>query len=356
MAYIVRRLRRYVSILAPMVMMLLMLSSSNTKAAPTYQTPTPQAQQPARPNLLTDPVPDPRQPGVLYFPATGHTLRGAFLDYWNRYGGLTQFGYPITEEFFEEVGPDHKQYQVQYFERNRFERHPENAGTPSEVLLGTLGRDFRTQDPHAPPISDATYFKETGHNLSGKFKQYWDTHGGLFVHGFPITEAVMEKSPTDGKTYMVQWFERSRFELHPENAGTLYEVLVGLLGRQLSEKKGFPFGWYPLYGYAADYSWFAGYYKADPRRCALCGCSTVRFVSPSITTYHSAVEVWPYFENAPRRMSLDVKGLVSTVEPQTFIVVFGKLDDPGTIASDGPTASCLSPKFRVTSLQFNPAR
>jgi hypothetical protein len=28
---------------------------------------------------------------------------------------------------------------VQYFERNRFEYHPENAGTPFEVLLGLLG-------------------------------------------------------------------------------------------------------------------------------------------------------------------------------------------------------------------------
>ena len=30
-------------------------------------------------------------------------------------------------------------YTVQYFERARFEWHPENRGTPSEVLLGRLG-------------------------------------------------------------------------------------------------------------------------------------------------------------------------------------------------------------------------
>jgi hypothetical protein len=29
---------------------------------------------------------------------------------------------------------------------------------------------------------------------------------------------------------MVQYFERARFELHPENAGTQYEVLLGQLG------------------------------------------------------------------------------------------------------------------------------
>jgi len=86
-----------------------------TAAAPSYQTPTPTPQpqsQPTRPILLTDPVPDSKQQGVLYFPATGHTLRGAFLNYWNRYGGLAQFGYPLTEEFFEPVGPDNKMYRL----------------------------------------------------------------------------------------------------------------------------------------------------------------------------------------------------------------------------------------------------
>jgi hypothetical protein len=294
--------------------------------------------------------------GVVWFPQTGHTLRGAFLDYWNKYGGLAQFGYPLTEEFFEEVGPDHKQYPVQYFERYRFELHPENKGTQYEVLLGALGLDFHKADPHASPIVDATYFKETGHNLSGKFKQYWDAHGGLHVHGYPITEPVMERS-TNGKEYMVQWFERSRFELHPENASSPYEVLLGVLGRQLSEKKGYPFGWYPLYGHAVDYSWFAGYYKADPRKCAPCGCSTVRYVSPSNTTYAEAGEVWPYFlDNQPPRQTLDVKGLVPTEEPQTFILVFGRLDDPSSIAKGKPGGSCLSPKFKLTNLQFNPLR
>jgi hypothetical protein len=203
-------------------------TSGNMLASPPRQTPPPTPPIAANPRLLTDPVPDPRQPGVVWFPQTGHTLRGAFLDYWNKYGGLVQFGYPLTEEFFEEVGPDHRQYRVQYFERNRFEHHPENKDTQYEVLLGTLGRDFHAPDPPASPLPDASYFPETGHNLGGVFREYWREHGGLFVHGYPITEPQIERS-TDGKEYLVQWFERSRFEYHPENAGTLYEVLLGLL-------------------------------------------------------------------------------------------------------------------------------
>ena len=194
-----------------------------TQAAPATQ-PDP------NPILLTDPVPDPRQGDVVYFPQTGHTLRSLFLRYWQEHGGLEQFGYPLTEEFFEPSGPDNAPLQVQYFERNRFELHPENTGTPYEVLLGTLSREFRAQDPPAPQQADTLYFPETGHNLSGAFRTYWETHGGLAVHGYPITEAASERS-TNGKDYLVQWFERSRFELHPENAGSEYEVLLGLLGR-----------------------------------------------------------------------------------------------------------------------------
>src|SRR5687768_9425350 len=36
-------------------------------------------------------------PGRVYFPETKHTLSGQFLNYWQRHGGLAQFGYPISE-------------------------------------------------------------------------------------------------------------------------------------------------------------------------------------------------------------------------------------------------------------------
>src|SRR5258708_568321 len=71
----------------------------------------------APPIRLTDRVPDPEQPGVRWFAPTGHTLRGAFLDYWTQYGGVAQFGYSLTEEFTEPDGPDHQLLMVQYFER-----------------------------------------------------------------------------------------------------------------------------------------------------------------------------------------------------------------------------------------------
>ncbi|MFN8517613.1 MAG: DUF4232 domain-containing protein [Thermomicrobiales bacterium] len=73
-----------------------------------------------------------------YYEETGHNVSGAFLAYWRGHGGLAQFGYPLTEQFSEQL-EDGNTYQVQYFERARFELHPENQ-PPYDVLLGQFGR------------------------------------------------------------------------------------------------------------------------------------------------------------------------------------------------------------------------
>ncbi len=188
------------------------------------------------PATRVPPVPDTAD--RAYFAQTGHTVSGPFLRYWARYGGLEQFGLPRTEVFEERSPYDGRPYQVQYFERARFEYHPEHAGTEYEVLLGLLGRDFHPIDPPAPPLPDADYFPQTGHNLGGPFRDYWLAHGGLFVSGLPISEELIEISPDDGQPYRVQYFERARYELHPEHAGTPYEVLLGLLGNRLLRERG----------------------------------------------------------------------------------------------------------------------
>ncbi len=95
------------------------------------------------------------QSNSRFFPETGHTVKGQFLDYWNSHGGLAQQGYPISEEFQEKSDLDGKTYTVQYFERAVFELHPENQ-PPYDVLLSQLGT-FRYRQlyasgaPPAPP-------------------------------------------------------------------------------------------------------------------------------------------------------------------------------------------------------------
>jgi glucose/arabinose dehydrogenase len=179
-------------------------------------------------------------PGIARcFDATGHCLRGAFLDYWSMHGGLAQFGLPVTDELTEKL-EDGNSYTVQYTERARFELHPENQGKESYVLLGRLGIDLSAgregEDPFkpVPPCGSCNllYFAETQHFVGEKFQVYWQGNGGIPVFGYPLSEAFDEQSPTDGKTYLVQYFERNRLEYHPENAGTPFETLLGLLGTQ----------------------------------------------------------------------------------------------------------------------------
>ncbi|HEY0068922.1 MAG TPA: erythromycin esterase family protein [Chloroflexia bacterium] len=171
------------------------------------------------------------------FPETGKTVKGRFLQYWQQNGGLAQQGYPISEEMQERSDTDGKTYTVQYFERAVFELHPENQ-MPYDVLLSLLGtfeykRKYSDEDAPGQLASteNPLLFPETGQALGGKFRVYWETHGGLAQQGYPISNELREVSPLDGKTYTVQYFERAVFELHPENAGSEHEVLLSQLGK-----------------------------------------------------------------------------------------------------------------------------
>jgi len=195
-------------------------------------------------------------PERRYFPETGHSLSHGFKAFWERSGGLPIFGYPLTEEF-SEINPDlGKPFTVQYFERQRFEYHPELAGTPYEVQLGRLGvEDAKRRGllghPAFQPIpasavsGDCWFFPETGHAVCGRFLAYWRSYGlefgdpgisfreSLALFGYPISEPFTD--PVTGLT--IQYFERARFEYHPENPEP-YQVLLGLLGRDLVRAKG----------------------------------------------------------------------------------------------------------------------
>jgi hypothetical protein len=168
--------------------------------------------------------------GARTFPETGHTLRGAFLAFWLQHGGLAIFGYPLTEEFDEASLVDGQVQRVQYFERQRFELHPEHAA-PYDVLLGLLGIEtlpgsapYPRAEPDASPACE--YVEATGHNLCGRFRDYWHQNGGLPIFGYPLTDERTENGMP------VQHFERARFEHHPENQPP-YDVLLGLLGQEV---------------------------------------------------------------------------------------------------------------------------
>lgn len=185
--------------------------------------------------LLNVTVPASGQANGRYFYETGHYIKGRFLDYWQAHGGLAQQGYPLSEEFSEQSQTDGKIYTVQYFERAEFEYHPESPSTP--ILLSLLGSvQYRNKYPTAAPrqVPNTTpgvvSFPQTGKRLGGSFLDYWKKNGGLAQQGYPISDEFLEVSALDGKSYKVQYFERTVFEAHPEKARP-YDVLLSQVGR-----------------------------------------------------------------------------------------------------------------------------
>ncbi|NTV62906.1 MAG: hypothetical protein HGA65_05130 [Oscillochloris sp.] len=167
-------------------------------------------------------------------PAIGAT----FADYYTAHGGLQILGRPISEVLTVNGR------QIQWFERARVEHWPEYAGGTYEIQLGRLGAEYTTGRQFATQQffvsrADLRFFVETGHSLGGAFLTFWEQHGGMAMFGMPISEEFDEVLP-DGKAYRVQYFERARLELHPEVAGTPYEVQVGLLGTALSQNESRP--------------------------------------------------------------------------------------------------------------------
>jgi len=169
------------------------------------------------------------------FTETGKTVQGKFLEYWDKNGGLTQQGYPISNEMQEKSDTDGKTYTVQYFERAVFESHLENQA-PNDVLLSLLGVFlYKQKYPNGAPNQTSNnqagsrLFPETGKRVGGVFLDYWNKNGGLAQQGLPISDEFNEVSDLDGKTYKVQYFERAVFESHPENQAP-YDVLLSQLG------------------------------------------------------------------------------------------------------------------------------
>ena len=195
------------------------------------------------------------------FPETGQCIDGRFRQFWEANGGLSVFGYPITAAR-DEINRDTGQtYLTQWFERNRFEAHPENAA-PYDVLLGRLGDDRLLQqgrvwqnEPREPgPQAGCLWFPQTGRNVcdqaSGRgFRSYWLSHGlkdtrlstydaSLALFGNPLT-ALRTETNSSGDTVLTQWFERARFEWHPGNPNP-FKVLLGRLGAEVLAQQGGP--------------------------------------------------------------------------------------------------------------------
>jgi hypothetical protein len=77
-------------------------------------------------------------------------------------------------------------------------------------------------------------FPETGQCIGGRIRLYWEANGGLAVFGYPITAVAAET--VEGVPLQVQWFERDRLEIQPNDV-----ITAGRLGAQRLEQLGRPF-------------------------------------------------------------------------------------------------------------------
>ena len=96
------------------------------------------------------------------------------------------------------------------------------------VLLAELGNQWMPAPSALAAGAQPVLFPETGFSLASPFLDYWQARGGLASYGYPITGQLVEGG------LLVQYFERARFEYHPENAGTRYDVLLTALGTRLA--------------------------------------------------------------------------------------------------------------------------
>ncbi len=186
------------------------------------------------------------------FEETGFCMSGTIREYWEQNGGLAVFGLPLGPQQAT-VGADGVTRQAQWFERHRLEIHPEND-PPYNVLLGRIGvdrleqqgRDWQAFPPFDENQADAErcrFFQETNRQVCDEFLTAFRAYGlnflntpditfeeSLALFGYPISDPLTET--LEGREYTVQWFERARFELHPENDPP-FNVLFGRLGAEL---------------------------------------------------------------------------------------------------------------------------
>ena len=184
---------------------------------------------------LPAPVPAPPTPATLPGPCSsvgGYPLCEPFRRfYWSAYPPLLLFGLPLGPATRDRNDP---RLIVQYFDRARFEYRPDLPGGVRLAPLGrllTAGRRFPARP--AAPLPNPRPFPQTGYSTGGAFLKFWQQHGGARILGYPISSLLVEANGDgSGATYLLQYFENARVELHPEQANTPFTIELGLLGRQ----------------------------------------------------------------------------------------------------------------------------
>jgi hypothetical protein len=154
-----------------------------------------------------------------YFPETGHNVQGDFLRFYNVVSDpTTLYGYPITEQFNRKDG-----LLIQYFQRARFEYHPE-LPDGQHVTLADLGTQMYMPSAQLNlynPFACHLY-AQTNFPVCFAFLDFYNKYGGPLQFGYPISPFEYH----DG--LIVQYFQRARMEWQPSNPEGERVVLTDL--------------------------------------------------------------------------------------------------------------------------------
>ncbi len=164
---------------------------------------------------------------ILYFPETGHNVKGDFLTYYKSvHDPKLLFGYPITEQITSKDGKT-----VQYFQRARFEL---TASSSAKVKLTALGQSLYKSGSQQLNINNSSGCETfpTGFGVCFAFLDFYKLNGGATQFGNPISPFEFREN------LIVQYFEKARFEWRadrPEDQRVVITDLGRLYFDQLAE-------------------------------------------------------------------------------------------------------------------------
>jgi hypothetical protein len=163
---------------------------------------------------------------VLFFPETGHNVKGDLLRYYKSVGDpKLVFGYPSTEQLTSKDGKT-----VQYFQRARFELRTD---LPDRVQLTSVGQAAYTTGTQQLSIDQSRGCKlfATGFRVCFAFLDFYELNNGAAQFGNPISPFEFREN------LIVQYFERARFEWRADRPEGQRVVLTDL-GRYYFDQLG----------------------------------------------------------------------------------------------------------------------
>lgn len=156
-----------------------------------------------------------------FFEITKHNVKGEFLRFYRAAPNPTLlYGYPITEEM---PGKDGLQ-RVQYFQRARFEYHPELPPGQQVVLTSLGSKTYKAGTPITVNPNLGCRRFDNGFAVCFAFLEFYDKYGGEKQFGKPISFFEIQDN------IIVQYFEKARFEWQP-NKPEGQRVVITDLGR-----------------------------------------------------------------------------------------------------------------------------